>query len=107
MLGIDVVAQCYLVVVIRIEPSNNSEPIDYQRCQAVQQLVSDIVENNPDVFLLRKDIDELVLVMKGNSPENLYEERDLLLERIKPAVEQIQSRLAVGSGPPQKRITDG
>jgi len=106
MLGIDFVARCYLVVVIRIEPSNSSEPIDYQRCQAVQQLVSGIVENNPDVFLLRKDIDELVLVMKGNSPENLYEERDLLLERIKPAVEQIQSKLAVGSGPPQKRITD-
>ena len=62
MLGIDFVAQCYLVVVIRIEPSNSSEPIDYQRCQAVQQLVSDSVENNPDVFLLRKDIDELVLV---------------------------------------------
>jgi two-component system, response regulator YesN len=106
MLGIDFVAQCYLVVVIRIEPLNNSEPIDYQRCQVVQQLVSDIVENNPDVFLLRKDIDELVLVMKGNSPENLHEERDLLLARIKPAVEQKQSRLAVGSGPPQKRITD-
>ena len=106
MLGIDFVARCYLVVVIRIEPSNSSEPIDYQRCQAAQQLVSDIVENNPDVFLLRKDIDELVLVLKGNSPENLYEERDLLLERIKPAVEQIQSKLAVGSGPPQKRITD-
>ena len=101
MLGIDFVAQCYLVVVIRIEPANSSEPIDYQRCQVVQQSVSDIVENNPDVFLLRKDIDELVLVIKGNSPENLHEERDLLLERIRPAVEQMQSKLAVGSGPPQ------
>jgi two-component system, response regulator YesN len=72
----------------------------------VQQLVSDIVENNPDVFLLRKDIDELVLVIKGNAPEHLYEERDLLLERIRPAVEEIKTKLTVGSGPPQKRITD-
>lgn len=106
MLGIDFVAHCYLVVVIRIEPSNSSEPIDYQRCLAVQQLVSGVVANNPDVFLLSKDIDELVLVMKGNSPENLREERDLLLERIRPAVEQINSRLAVGSGSPQKHIID-
>jgi two-component system response regulator YesN len=106
MLGIDFVAQCYLVVVIRIEPLNSSEPIDYQKCQAVQQLVLDIVANNPDVFLLRKDIDELVLVLKGSSPENLHEERDLLLARIKPAVAQMQSSLAVGSGPPQNRITD-
>ena len=106
MLGIDFVAQCYLVVVIRIEPLNSSEPTDYQRCQAVQQLVSDIVANNPDVFLLPKDIDELVLVLKGSSPENLHEERDLLLARIKPAVAQMQSKLAVGSGPPQNRITD-
>ena len=34
MLGIDLVARCYLVVVIRVEPSNSSEPFDYQRCQA-------------------------------------------------------------------------
>jgi two-component system response regulator YesN len=105
-LGIDLVARCYLVTVIRIEPSNSSEQLDYQRCQAVQQLVSGIAENNPDVFLLRKDIDEMVLVMKGNTPEILHEERDLLLERTRPAVEQIKYKLAVGWGSPQKRITD-
>jgi two-component system response regulator YesN len=106
MLGIDLVARCYFVVVLRVEPSDSSEPFDYQRCQRVQQLVSSIVENDPDVFLLRKDMVELVLVMKGGSPEYLYEKRDLLLERLERQVEQAHCRLTVGSGTPQKRITD-
>ena len=55
----------------------------------MQQLASTLVEHNPDAFLLRKDMDELVLVLKGNSQENLYEERDLLLERMRQAAKDI------------------
>jgi len=44
--------------------------------------------------------------MKGNSPEYLQEERDLLLTRIKGEVEQARCKMIVGSGAPQKRITD-
>ena len=47
-------------------------------------VVAGLVENMPDVFLLRKDWEELVLLMKGNTPEFLEEERERLLERIKP-----------------------
>ena len=45
-------------------------------------------------------------MLKGNSPENLYEERDLLLDRIRQEVEQTECELIVGSGTPQKRITE-
>ncbi len=106
LLGIDLIARDYLVVVIRVEPAGSTEPFDYLDYQHVQQLISGVAENNPDVFLLLKDIDELVLLLKGNSPENLVEERDLLLERARQAVAQTGCRLVVGSGTPQKRITD-
>ena len=105
-LGIDLVARGFLVVVLRAEPSDPSMPFDYRVCQEFHQIVSGYVENNPDVFLLRKDMDELVLVMKGNSPEYLQEERDLLLTRIRREVEQARCKMIVGSGVPQKRITD-
>jgi two-component system response regulator YesN len=106
LLGIDLVARCYVVVVLRVELSDYSELSDYRRRQLVFQVVSEHVENNPDVFLLKKDMEELVLVMKGNSPEYLLEERDLLLERIRQEVEQTKCKLIVGSGAPQKRITE-
>ena len=66
-----------------------------------------LVENNPDVFLLTKDVHELVLVLKGSSPENLYEERDLLLDRMQAGGETgTECELIIGSGTPQKRITE-
>ena len=106
LLGIDLVARCYLVVLIRVEPSDSSEPFDYLIYGRVQQLVSGLVENNPDVFLLRKDMHELVLVLKGSSPESLYEERDLLLDRMRQEVKLARCELILGSGTPQKRITE-
>ena len=106
LLGIDLVARCYLVVVVRIELASPSGQFDYREYQRIQQIVSGAVENNPDVFLLKKDLEELVLIMKGNTPEYLQEERDLLLERIRRQVEPTQCRLIAGSGAPQKRIAD-
>ncbi len=106
LLGLDLIARDYLVVVIRVEPAGSTEPFDYLDYQRVQQLISGITENNPDVFLLLKDIDELVLLLKGNSPENLIEERELLLARARQAVVQTGCRLVIGSGTPQKRLTD-
>jgi len=106
LLGVDLVARCYLVVVIRVEPSDSSEPSDHLIYERVQQLVSRLVENNPDVFLLTKDVHELVLVLKGSSPENLYEERDLLLDRMRQEVRPARCELIIGSGTPQERITE-
>jgi two-component system response regulator YesN len=106
LLGIDLVAKSYLVVGLRIEPFDRSEPFDLEKLERTQQLAALLVENNPDAFLLRKDLHELVLLLKGSSPENLYEERDLLLERMRQAVSGAQCELLAGSGTVQKRITE-
>jgi two-component system, response regulator YesN len=106
-LGIDLVARCYLVVVVRVEPADSAEPFDYfNACQRAQQILSGVVGENPDVFLLRKDMQELVLLLKGNSLEYLLEERDLLLKRITAELGSAGCKLIAGSGAPQKRITE-
>jgi len=64
------------------------------------------VENNPDVFLLKKDWNELVLMMKGNTSEYLEEDRDLLLELIKREVKKTRYQLTIGAGTLKKRIAD-
>jgi two-component system response regulator YesN len=105
-LGLDLIARYYLVVILRAELADTSEKPDYAEYQQVQQLVSQAVDQDPDVFLLRKGWEELVLIMKGNTPEFLEEERDLILDRIRREVEGTRYQLTVGVGSPQKRIAD-
>ena len=106
LLGLDLVARCYLVVILKIELCDRSEQFDYDEYQLVQKMVAGLVENNPDVFLLKKGWDELVLVMKGNTPEYLEEERDLLLERIRQEIKKTRYQLIIGVGTSKKRIAD-
>jgi two-component system, response regulator YesN len=106
LLGLDIIARCYLVVVIKIELCGSPDQFNYDEYQQVQQIVLKLVESNPDVFLLKKDLEEFVLVIKGNTPEYLEEERDLLLEQIQRGVTSTGCRLIIGAGTPRKRIAD-
>jgi two-component system response regulator YesN len=105
-LGLDLIARYYLVVILKAELEDRSEQFDYDEYQQVQQIVVGRVENNPDIFLLKKDWEELVLVMKGDTPEYLEEERDLLLAAIKQDVNNTRYRLSIGAGAPKNRIAD-
>lgn len=104
VLGLDLIAKFYLVAIIKAELSDRSEQFDYDEYQHVLQIVSNLVENNPDVFLLRKGWEELVLLLKGNTPEYLVEECDLLLERIQREVTRTRYHFIVGVGTPKNRI---
>jgi two-component system, response regulator YesN len=106
MLGLDLIARCYLVVILKTEPGGRAEPFDYAEYQWVRQMVTSLVENNPDIFCLNKDFAEIVLVMKGNTPEYLEEERDILLERIEREAKETRYQLAVGTGTSKTHITD-
>jgi two-component system response regulator YesN len=106
LLGLDIVARCYLVVIIKIELADRSEQFDYAEYQQAQHILTGLVEHNPDVFVLKKGWDELILIMKGNTPEYLEEEKDLLLERIKREVKQPPYQLIIGVGTLKKRIVE-
>jgi two-component system, response regulator YesN len=106
MLGLDLIARCYLVVILKTELRDRAEQFDYGEYQQVQQVVAGLVENSPDVFVLRKDWEELVLLMKGSAPELLEEERDRLLERIQQGVKNTQYQLTSGIGTPKKRMAE-
>lgn len=106
LLGLDLIARCYLVIVMRIALRDGAELFDYSEFQRVQGIVANLVESNPDVFLLRKDLEELVLIVKGNTPEYLKEDRDLLLEQIARQVDETRCKLTFGFGAPRSRIAD-
>jgi two-component system, response regulator YesN len=105
-LGLDLMARCYLIVILKFEISDRSEQFDYDEYQKIQNTVSDLVGHNPDVFLLKKDWKELVLLIKGNIPQYLEEERDILLASIKKEVDKTRNQLIVGIGTQKDRIAD-
>jgi two-component system response regulator YesN len=106
-LDMDIIAKCYLVIVIKVELYDCTEGFDYYEYQQVQQIVSRLVGNNPDVFLLKKDMEELVLIIKGHYVEYLEEEGYFLLELITQEVKsKTKCSLTVGVGNPKRRIGD-
>ena len=106
LLGLDLIARCYLVVILKAELDDRSEQFDYDEYRQVQEIVAGRVRNYPNIFLLNKDWEEQVLVMKGGTSEYLEEERDLLLGAIKQDVKKTRYHLAIGAGTPKKRIAD-
>lgn len=105
-LGLDLLARCYLIVAIKIRLADSSQPFDYQEYLRVQQIVEDLVEKNPDVFLLRKDLEELILMLKGNTPEYLQEERDDLLSQIVRRVSETRCQVILSAGTLKERLSD-
>lgn len=105
-LGIDLVARYYLVVILKIELSDRIEPYDYDEYQQVQSDVMRLAERNPDVFVLKRDWGDLILIMKGNTPEYLEEERDVLSGDIKQMVANTRYQVVIGVGASKKRIAD-
>ncbi len=106
-LGLDIVAKWYLVIVIKAELHHSAEPFDYSEYQHVERTVSSLVGRNPDIFLIKKNLEELVLIIKGDQAEHLEQEGYFLTALIKNEVEgKTQCWLTIGMGRPHNRIGD-
>lgn len=105
-LGLDLVARFYSIIILKIEMRDRSEKFDYVEYKQVQRIVSGLIGNNPDIYLLKKDWEELVLLIKGNIPQYLEEESNLLLGSIKTELEKTGTQYYIGVGSQKNRIAD-
>jgi two-component system response regulator YesN len=106
-LGLNLIANYHLVVVIRIGLPEGYPPFDYQIFQRVERLVSSLVENNPDVLLAQIDLEEIILLVRGNQTQQIVQEGTELAELIRQEVEEkTPYTLTVGLGSPQQRLGD-
>lgn len=106
LLGLDLSARHYLVVIVKIELGDRTEQYDHDEYQQIQRVLAGVAEKNPDIFVLKRDWGDLILIMKGSTPEYLEEERDLLLDEIRQAVTGTRYSLTIGVGTSKKRIAD-
>lgn len=105
--GINIIAQYYLVLLLKVELSDDNDPFDFYEYQRVERVVSDRVSNDSNVLYIKKDLEELVLLIIGNNPEQLQQDGINLGNSIKQDVEKEKiCNLTVGMGTPQQRLGD-
>jgi len=105
-LGLNLSARYYLVAILKIELGDRTEHYEHAEHQRIQNSVIGLIERNSDIFMLKRDWGDLVLVMKGATSEYLEEERDLLLDDIRSMLANTRYKLTVGMGAVKKRIAD-
>jgi two-component system, response regulator YesN len=106
-LGLNIVSKYYLVLLVKIELCDSQNQLDYQEYQRVEQLVSTLAGNNPNILYTKKELEELVLILKGDDLDQLHQEGSFLVNLIQ---QEGQSKaicnLIVEMGQPQQRIGD-
>jgi two-component system response regulator YesN len=105
-LGLDLIARHYLVVILKLELGDRAEQYDHDEYQHIQFILTELAEKNPDIFVLKRDWGDIILIMKGSTREYLEEERDLLLEEISQTIAKTRYQLTVGVGAAKERIAD-
>jgi len=106
MLGLDLIARQYLVILLKLELEDRTEQYDHDDYQQLQYTLMELAEQNPDIFVLKRDWGDMILIMKGNTREYLEEERDLLLEEMRQTVASTRYQISIGVGPLKERIAD-
>ena len=105
--GLNIVAQYYLVLLLKIELCDDSNPFDYYEYQRVERAISSRVNDNPNILHIKKDLDELVLLLIGNDPTQLQQDGGNLAKSIKKEVEKENiCNLVIGMGTPRQRLGD-
>jgi two-component system response regulator YesN len=105
--GLNLIANNYLVILLQIDLPDHAGLPAYQHYQRVERIISNLIDSNRGVFLLQKDLEELLLLVKGDSPEESAQEAAFLIELIQKETEnQTPCTLKIGRGSPVQRLGD-
>lgn len=106
-IGLDIIAPYYLGVLIKVDLYETDNQLSLRRYQQVQNIVTTLVSTFSGAFFTQKSVEELLLIMNGENPEQLKQEAQFLARLIQEDVEErIGCRLTVGVGTVQRRLTD-
>ena len=104
-LGADLIARWYLVALVQLRRGEGGPP-SREQCRLIEEIVTDVAGSNPDVFLLKKNAAEMVLILKGHVPEYLQEESSYLLSQIRRRAQEAGCEPTIGVGAPKPHLRD-
>ncbi len=106
-LGLNIIAPFYQVLLFKVMPKTPSQPLTYDDYQQMYTIVSDLVYPYQGAFLTQKNAEEILLIMTGESLEELTEESPFIAELVQKEVEEaLACTVIMGIGAPQKRLAE-
>lgn len=106
-LGLNIVSKFYMVMLIKVELPDSNNSYDYREYQKVEELVLSLAGNNPNILYTKKELEELVLILKGDELEQIQQEGTFLANLIQQeGRSKTNCNLIVELGQPQQRIVD-
>jgi two-component system response regulator YesN len=106
-LGLNILSPYYQVVLLELKPVEPQKILDYPVCQMVESLITELVSANNNMLITHKGMEEHVLIIKGESLEQLEQETPFLVEWL---IEEVGAKsackLVAGIGQPQQRLGD-
>lgn len=106
-LGLNIVSKYYLVLLVKIELCDSKNPYDYQEYQRVEQIILSLAGNNQNILYTKKELEELVLILKGDDLEQVQQEGMFLANLMhQEGQSNAICNLIVEIGQPQQRIGD-
>ena len=106
-IGLDIIAQQYLVILIKVHFYEDAGYVDLAKYQKIQNIVAELANMHPGAFFAQKSVEELLLVMNGDDPEELRQDGLFLANLIQQDIEtETGGRVVVGVGNVQQRLTD-
>jgi two-component system response regulator YesN len=106
LLGLNLTARWYLTVVVRIELCDPRQRINYPKYEKIHQIVHSVVGGDPDIFLLKKDWEELVLIFKANTRDSIEADNERITNQIKQQAAGTDCQLVIGCGSSEKQLVD-
>ena len=106
-LGLPIIAQYYLVLLVKVELCDKNNQFDYREYQRIDLVISKLVGNNSNILYTKKDLDELVLILKGDDPGQLQQDVAFWVDLVRKEGESTEiCNLVIKMGSPQRRLSD-
>jgi two-component system response regulator YesN len=106
-IGIDLIAEYYLVVLIKVNHFENNGHLDPVKHQAIRDIVTDLTDMYPGAFCTQNSVEELLLILMGDDPEQLKQDGLFLAGLIKEDIEAtVGDQAMFGAGTVQQRLAD-
>lgn len=106
-LGLNIIAPYYLVILFKIISSSSSQHLTYDNYKQIYATVEDLVHPHHGTFITQKSVEELLLIVTGESLEELTEDGTFLAKLIQQELEDaFPCRIIMGIGTPQQRLAE-
>lgn len=106
-IGLTMIAQHYLVILVKVRPFENGGHLDLARHNDIQDIVTNLISTYPGAFFTQKSVEEFLLIMTGDDPEQLRQDGSFLAGLIKKDIEKsISCKVIFGVGSTQQRLAN-